>query len=583
MAISVSPSPHIPPCSSSLGSSANPQPNTTILKPRNLPRLAIDSPIPAPQPGQTLAHLLNPSSAVSPASTAAPRSFAWMLNPRSPVSSMPADHLPLPQMNEHFAPVLTHVSFDGLDEDTLPPLHAVFPATFTTPVPSSSVISAPAAPSVPAAHRSPSSIPRRGAKPAFPFTFTFSLPPHPSPSTHISHSHTTPTPHPPLSHPPTSPQEKGKGKPRARRARHSALPPAQALEPPGDPFYTHRFTVRFPPRPGSGWGWGWGPRPMGLARRWVWGRGRRSAFVVEQTSARGSRVAVAVADRVGADAEAAEKGKGIGSQRHDKGKGRAVNMDGDDDGPVRKRFAGRTGASDVHALLYGDADIRAHDAQTQLHARTDAMGTDAPYDAYACDAWCDAQLRRRPYEVPIAESAVYTVSAPHPTQVYHGPAALEPDVRSRAGNAHVRNASNSAHLALPTTTTARPFTDRADVEVDSPTEEKTPYRLWLRDPTSKAETQVGAQGSPSHTRTPPARNAHAHSVARALSDPYPRTRKPHLYPSAPVPVYRQHTPRMVSASGAAAHISRTPTGSTATSTSYTSVAFVRAGVKPESE
>ncbi|KAJ6589415.1 hypothetical protein B0H19DRAFT_1226935 [Mycena capillaripes] len=454
-------------------SNANPKSNTTILKTRNLPRLAIDNPIRAPQPEQTL-----------PTSTAAPRSFAWMLNLRPGVP------------RRGHAPTLAR----RLPRD----LHFPGPVSLCALCPCCAL--RPRHPSLyiihPPSRRLPLHIP------LLPSTFSFSLRAHLSLS---YHSYTAP---PSLtSH--LSPKRKAKHEPTTQPSR-SRKPSSSEATP---------STCTASP---VGYGDAGGDPPSAWSRRVRGGGVWQLRLRVGWRPTRRQR----------------GKGKAIGSGWKDKGRGRAVNTDRNDDGPARMRSAGRTGASGVHSLLYGDADTHAHDAQAQLHVRTDAMGADAgaPYDAYAYDAWYDAQLHGRPYEVLVAESAAYAALALHPTQV------------------------TSAHLALPTITSARSSTDRADVEVDSSSEGATPYRLWLRDPTS-------AQGSPSRTRTPPARNAHAHSVARALSDPYPRTRAPHLYTSAPIPVHKQYTPRMVSASGAAPHISRTPTASTSASTLYTGVAL----------
>ncbi|KAJ7854080.1 hypothetical protein B0H14DRAFT_3449870 [Mycena olivaceomarginata] len=248
-------------------------------------------------------------------------------SPRASVTSTgPADYLPLPPMNEHFSPVLAHASFDGVSADALPSLYTVFPATLTSPGTTAKAQRevAPAA-----AHDS-----------SFAFTFTYALPARPADSLRAWGSALTP----------------------------HAVPRIRAVEPPCDPFYTHRFCARTP---------GW----AGARGRW----GSRG----------GGRGGVGGMRRVGT------------STRMRVGKG------SDEDSMA---------AAGPSALLYADVPPRAPmplDAGGPPH-RAAAEG--APYDAYACDAWYDAQLLAPPRQSHSwSAPAPATGAPPYELQVYRRP------------------------------------------------------------------------------------------------------------------------------------------------------------------
>ncbi|KAJ6462493.1 hypothetical protein C8R45DRAFT_1220503 [Mycena sanguinolenta] len=185
------------------------------------------------------------------------------LDPGSSIPSPgPADYLPLSPMNTFFPPVLPPAS-ERLPADTLPPLHEVFASTTFFPSASGPVDTLPAPPyppapprpiaTLPSAHISAHALPPSDLAHAhapsksapFPFTFKARIPQHPH-----------------------------------------AVPHVRVLEPPGDPFYTHRFRVHFPPPPGQ-LEWGWTPRPMGLMRRWAWGRGGEPVGLQENENTAG--------------------------------------------------------------------------------------------------------------------------------------------------------------------------------------------------------------------------------------------------------------------------------------------------------
>ncbi|KAJ7827251.1 hypothetical protein B0H14DRAFT_1233574 [Mycena olivaceomarginata] len=266
-------------------------------------------------------------------------------SPHASVASPgPADYLPLPPMNEYFSPVLAHASFDGVSADALPSLYTVFPATLTSPGTTAKAQRevAPAA-----AHDS-----------SFAFTFTYALPARPADSLRAWGSALTP----------------------------HAVPRIRAVEPPCDPFYTHRFCARAP-------GWGWGPRPMGLARRWAWGRGRHAEGGHEYGGVRGWRLHVP---------------GGMGG-----GKGMRVGKWSDE------ASMAATGPS---ALLYADVPPRAAIPLGAGMPPHRAAAEGAPYDAYACDAWYDAQLLAPPRQSHSwSAPAPATGAPPYELQVYRRP------------------------------------------------------------------------------------------------------------------------------------------------------------------
>jgi hypothetical protein len=177
---------------------------------------------------------------------------------------------------------------------------------------------------------------------------------------------------------------------------------------------------------------------MGLARCGVWGRGRRTVGDVEEgVGGKRWRLAVTGGDDNEADAERRGKGKENETAREPKRKGRVM----------------EAGRPDVFVLLYPEsAASTTHDAPlvVDLPTRTQERQHHTPdffkYDAYACDAWYDAQLRGTSYTTQTGTSTFITSSAglvaiastaahPHPlheVQIYRPPksdAPHDPDVR----------------------------------------------------------------------------------------------------------------------------------------------------------
>ncbi|KAJ6553168.1 hypothetical protein B0H19DRAFT_1263569 [Mycena capillaripes] len=442
--------------------SASPQPDSTVHKPYDLPRLAIDSPIQAPKstsfawmihlrfpvpPTPDMTILLRMSCLRSPSTNAdivppvrqsqskphAPtRSLVFLVcvhrrsNPRSPCFPAGIYYLPLPPMEDRFAPALAHVSFIGLGEDTLPPLHAVFPAVFTPLAPA---FSAPTA-----AHRCTSSPPHPGTKRTFPFTFhgcPASLSEEILPRLHTVFPATFTFPrHPTMRPAPDGARAAlgvGAGGRRAQVAMGVEQPRTRGWRLQGGRGAARQ--LRRGRTRGEIGGLGAGRRrkegewkektkrerstPLSHAhissslqathstRTTLSPAARAQArcgavgcvqMGAEQPSAQGWRLAVT--GRAGGGAAAAGKDKesdggwGAGSgweekeggrrnndeRKNNDGQGGIQTEDEEADAPVPKRFAGGSGASDVHPLLHSDADAPATSRAPEIQPHTDAAG-----------------------------------------------------------------------------------------------------------------------------------------------------------------------------------------------------------------